>query len=611
MTERFIDIKVRTGNSEATVKSLDSEVKKLSTDTDKVTKSTDKLATSMVKTNKATTQLTKTAKGVKTGVAGIGRASGQAGIQVQQFIGQIQGGQNAMLALSAQSADLGFVLGAPLVGAIVGIGASLVGILAPSFFKTSEAAKDFAFNVAEAAGEIENLQDLSRSQVSVAITDTSKSMDELSKEAKSAGIEVQALSQQLDKGERTITTFSKSGRVTISTVKLTKKETKELGEEWAAASARLDQINQEYKKESDLLVKLSASKDGYSKKTNEQALKTKDLVTSLDAQIIALRDGEEAAFKYGIAQQLGLDSIDKIPAAINNQIDAIFRLRNAKKQEAQQSKGSGFAGRLSQETDQLKVELALRQQVELGYLSQRDADLTARFVATQTKKDAAFQSELVKLGDDEIAKNELIALQREQQLLSAQTFEASLTGVHQKASDDRASIEENYSKQVDAMRMGVVSNAVGLLRQLVGDSKAGAIALIAVQKGLAIGETLINSQVAATRALAELGPVFGPPAAAKMISYGKISAGIIAATGVAEAAGSGGGGSSFSASSTSTGAATSPSVTQNFQATTTTESTALTELTNELRNTDSQVLPIGFVRDLVSAITEAQSSGQA
>ncbi|WP_315918806.1 hypothetical protein [Vibrio fluvialis] len=87
-------------------------------------------------------QLSKTATGVRTGLAGMGRGAGQAGIQFQQLIGQIQGGQSVMLALSQQSADLGFVLGAPLLGAVVGIGASLAGMLIPNLFKTTDALED-------------------------------------------------------------------------------------------------------------------------------------------------------------------------------------------------------------------------------------------------------------------------------------------------------------------------------------------------------------------------------------------------------------------------------------------------------------------------------------
>ncbi|WP_441258078.1 hypothetical protein ACS18Q_17210 [Vibrio sp. Vf1514] len=86
-------------------------------------------------------QLSKTATGVRAGLAGMGRGAGQAGIQFQQLIGQIQGGQDVMLALSQQSADLGFVLGAPLLGAVVGIGASLAGMLLPNLFESKDAMK--------------------------------------------------------------------------------------------------------------------------------------------------------------------------------------------------------------------------------------------------------------------------------------------------------------------------------------------------------------------------------------------------------------------------------------------------------------------------------------
>ena len=74
------------------------------------------------------TRLSPAAQGVSKALGGVGRNAGMAGIQVQQFVGQIQGGQSAMVALSQQGADLGFVLGAPLLGAVVGITASIVGM---------------------------------------------------------------------------------------------------------------------------------------------------------------------------------------------------------------------------------------------------------------------------------------------------------------------------------------------------------------------------------------------------------------------------------------------------------------------------------------------------
>ena len=92
--------------------------------------------------NDTTSKLPKTTKAAANGMAAFGRSSGAASIQVQQLIGQIQGGQSPLLALSQQSADLGIVLGAPLLGAVAGISASLAGMLLPSLFDSGNAAEE-------------------------------------------------------------------------------------------------------------------------------------------------------------------------------------------------------------------------------------------------------------------------------------------------------------------------------------------------------------------------------------------------------------------------------------------------------------------------------------
>jgi hypothetical protein len=77
----------------------------------------------------------------------MGRKAGQASIQLQQMVGQIQGGVNPMMALSQQGADLGIVLGAPLVGSIVGIAAAIGVSLVPNLAnaKTSAELLEAAF----------------------------------------------------------------------------------------------------------------------------------------------------------------------------------------------------------------------------------------------------------------------------------------------------------------------------------------------------------------------------------------------------------------------------------------------------------------------------------
>ena len=132
--------------TESLVVQLDAKVQDYTQSVNRATTSTSSLGREALKTDNALDRMNKTA--VATAVSasragnamsGIGRSAGQAGIQIQQFVGQIQGGQSAMLALSQQGADLGFVLGAPLAGAIIGIGASVTSFLLPSLFESKTA----------------------------------------------------------------------------------------------------------------------------------------------------------------------------------------------------------------------------------------------------------------------------------------------------------------------------------------------------------------------------------------------------------------------------------------------------------------------------------------
>jgi len=86
-------------------------------------------------------------------LGGVGRGAGMAGIQMQQFVGQVQGGVNPMIALSQQGADLGFVLGVPLLGAVVGIAASLATVLIPSLDDTKQSMSELSDEVKKLVGD--------------------------------------------------------------------------------------------------------------------------------------------------------------------------------------------------------------------------------------------------------------------------------------------------------------------------------------------------------------------------------------------------------------------------------------------------------------------------
>ena len=121
---------------------------------------------------------------------------------------------------------------------------------------------------------------------------------------------------------------------------------------------------------------------------------------------------------------------------------------------------------------------------------------------------------------------------------------SQLNKLYEKSAKAQEKIEAKSSKQLVAMKMGVAQQAVGFLKGIVGESKFAQIAIIALEKGLAIAQTVINTKVAEMRAFADLGPVAGTVAAAKIATLGSISVGIIAATGIAQAGGIGGGGGS-------------------------------------------------------------------
>ncbi len=137
-------------------------------------------------------------------MAGMGRSAGQAGIQIQQFVGQVQAGQSPMLALSQQAADLGIVLGAPLLGAITGIAASFAGVLLPSLFDTKTSTEELieaqeslseildtnSDNILTFTDKIKGLvsenEELARIEIAAGINDASKAISSATNQIREA-----------------------------------------------------------------------------------------------------------------------------------------------------------------------------------------------------------------------------------------------------------------------------------------------------------------------------------------------------------------------------------------------------------------------------------------
>lgn len=340
------------------------------------------------------------------------RGFGQAGIQVQQFIGQVQGGQGVMLAFSQQSADLGIVLGAPLLGAVAGISASLVGLLIPNLIDTTTSMQDLdkameavnktatdtdgikaftreiaqlakeseksarliilaaeqssreagaaaaegmaeefndAFDVTLFQGSFDALVKIAGTSASKASISIAQDYIELGEQFGLTGIEAQIAGETIlvslremqlavsagvpDAGEKIIafqenlaslaeTSSGKNRKKLLTFVNSISEYVQK-----AKLAAEMTKLFNDTLKNSDL--------DIPTEETKKLTDATDSISISLRAQIIALRDGEEAAIRFGIAQRLGLDDTKNIPLAIQEQINALIRLKEAKKAATQ------------------------------------------------------------------------------------------------------------------------------------------------------------------------------------------------------------------------------------------------------------------------------------
>ena len=316
------------------------------------TKATDSMSNSFKKVDTSVksfnTQTTKAAQGVRKGVQA---NLGQAGIQVQQFVGQLQGGQSAMVALAQQSADLGIVLGAPLVGVFVSLAAVLAGTLAPAIFgsvsnieklqKAIENTKAImtvgADGVAEYTEEIKRLntasESLAKIKIALAMTQNAQALNSARKEALALGAELIGFQEYAeDAAERLTGLTSKSGEIldiaaamrTFNSAASDDKKlkaldqaekallsmrkdgvfpTKELAEYAGEFFAFSDAVRQAI--ESNKALKTSQDDLEESNKVTKESFN--DMKNALRGNIIEINSGKRAALEWSLLMQ-GLDA---------------------------------------------------------------------------------------------------------------------------------------------------------------------------------------------------------------------------------------------------------------------------------------------------------------
>lgn len=267
-----------------------------------------------------------------------------------------------------------------------------------------------------------------------------------------------------------------------------------------------------------------------------------------------------------------------------------------------------FANTEKLKTQFLQQELALRNQLKLDNVAAEDEAFALE--VQKISQNYAIRGQAIldneKLTFDQ--RRELLAELSEQEALDYQLQQDRLIEITDSGVNARIEAEKAYTETVNSLRMSTLSNAVGLLSELTNESKAAAIAGIAIQTASALAANSASTAAAATLAFSsQLIP--GDPtslarataAAGYATSLGTANAILIGATGVAKGIGALGG-SSSSSSSSSSGAGISSSTSASTPASTTSSQSVQRVFNIELP--ESGFVAVDTVGDILKSLAE-------
>ena len=175
----------------------------------------------------------------------------------------------------------------------------------------------------------------------------------------------------------------------------------------------------------------------------------------------------------------------------------------------------------------------------------RLADEDRRLELEQFRRDRQLEeieTDRQMLIDNNAMTQELEGQFREAKENAVAASEARISQISRRSAQQQAATEQQLQQTLIGFKKSAAQQAVGLLQMFAGESKGAALALLAITKGQAIANVLIRGQEAAMLARATIPFPAGEAIAAKMVAHSAISAGLIAATGIAQGAGVGSGG---------------------------------------------------------------------
>jgi hypothetical protein len=182
-------------------------------------------------------------------------------------------------------------------------------------------------------------------------------------------------------------------------------------------------------------------------------------------------------------------------------------------------------------------------------LLDQQAQSHAQRLVEQIERQRGFGAEVMVTEEELAAAQEELRLRKLEQI---QEFHANERRLMQDSADfdmqlarERVAATAAAEQQATDARMGAMHAGIGFLQTFAGESKAAAIALIAINKGLAIAKAIQNTAVGATLQLTSGDPYTAIARAAAVKAWGAVQVGLIAATGFMQASQVGGGGAAL------------------------------------------------------------------
>jgi len=471
------------------------------------------------------------AKKASDSLGNMGRKAGAAGIQIQQLVGQIQGGQNVFGALSAQAADLGIVLGAPLVGAVAGLGAAFAGILLPSLFDTEDKTQDLIDKLRELA----EIQVLSAEEAKLLAQEEKNKKDEIYGTIQATEKQIAADKKALKSEQDRLTLIGQTqwARSRIG------ENIRELSQSIVEEEAKLKDLNNQYDKSKEALALYNSMIDGSIEQTNKQAEEINALISAFEAQADAIGKTDrqlaiKAATEKGATEaqleaiNTAFDAIEAEEARAEAVVEARKKAAQAIKEEiAQQKAYSSILDEIFAKEEARKAQKALEKE-------QASANLEAfkeSLMSEQQLRAEAFNLEIEQLKE---ARDLKLITQAEYDQLEkdkAKQHADELIAIEKNKAVKEQSIEDAKNRAKIAALGGTFSALSSLMntesRKLFEIGKAAAVAnaivntFDAIQTARASAPPPLNYALAAAEAVAGAANVAG----IMRTSFGSKSAG--------------------------------------------------------------------------------------